>query len=68
MRWLLIGWKFKMKKYKYTTTFNFEVKACEEIAGINLSQANIENLRSLIPTSVDLKKNIVLMKLIRNIF
>jgi len=48
-------------QYKYTTTFNFEVKACEEIAGINLSQANIENLRSLIPTSVDLKKNIDLM-------
>lgn len=48
-------------QYKYTTTFNFEVKACEEIAGINLSHANIENLRSLIPTSVDLKKNIDLM-------
>ena len=48
-------------EYKYTTTFNFEVKACEEIAGINLSHANIENLRSLIPTSVDLKKNIDLM-------
>jgi hypothetical protein len=48
-------------QYKYTTTFNFEVRACEEIAGINLSQANIENLRSLIPTSVDLKKNIDLM-------
>ena len=48
-------------QYKYTTTFNFEVKACEEIAGINLSQANIQNLRSLIPTSVDLEKNIDLM-------
>jgi hypothetical protein len=48
-------------QYKYTTTFDFEVKACEEIAGINLSQANIQNLRSLIPTSVDLKKNIDLM-------
>jgi hypothetical protein len=50
-----------LMQYKYTTTFNFEVRACEEIAGINLSQANIENLRSLIPTSVDLKKNIDLM-------
>jgi len=48
-------------QHKYTTTFNFEVNACEEIAGINLSQANIENLRTLIPTSVDLKKNIDLM-------
>ena len=32
-----------------------------EIAGINVSEANIENLRSLVPTSVDLKKNIDLM-------
>jgi hypothetical protein len=47
--------------HKYTTTFDFEVKACENIAGINVSKANIENLRSLIPTSVDLEKNIDLM-------
>jgi hypothetical protein len=47
--------------HKYTTTFEFEVKACEEIAGINVSEANIENLRSLIPTSVDLEKNIDLI-------
>ena len=47
--------------HKYTTTFEFEVKACEEIAGVNVSEANIENLRSLIPTSVDLEKNIDLI-------
>ena len=47
--------------HKYTTTFEFEIKACENIAGINVSKANIENLRSLIPTSVDLEKNIDLM-------
>tara|TARA_B110000285_G_scaffold229657_1_gene294780 strand:+ start:3069 stop:4637 length:1569 start_codon:yes stop_codon:yes gene_type:complete len=47
--------------HKYTTTFDFEIKACENIAGINVSKANIENLRSLIPTSVDLEKNIDLM-------
>ena len=47
--------------YKYTATFEFEVKACEEIAGINVSKANIENLRSLIPESVDLEKNIDLI-------
>jgi len=47
--------------HKYTTTFEFEIKACENIAGINVSEANIENLRSLIPTSVDLEKNIDLM-------
>ena len=47
--------------HKYTTTFEFEVQACKEIAGINISSANIENLRSLIPNSVDLEKNIDLM-------
>ena len=47
--------------HKYTTTFDFEVSACQEIAGINISNANIENLRGLIPTSVDLDKNIDLM-------
>jgi hypothetical protein len=47
--------------HKYTTTFDFEVTACQEIGGIDISKANIENLRSLIPTSVDLDKNIDLM-------
>ena len=47
--------------HKYTTTFDFEVSACQEIGGINISNANIENLRSLIPNSVDLEKNIDLM-------
>tara|TARA_E500000318_G_scaffold90735_2_gene88782 strand:- start:1616 stop:3172 length:1557 start_codon:yes stop_codon:yes gene_type:complete len=50
-----------MPNYKYTAAFDFEVNACEEIAGINIAKANIENLKSLIPTSVDLKKNIDLM-------
>jgi len=47
--------------HKYTTTFDFEVTACQEIGGINISKASIENLRSLIPSSVDLDKNIDLM-------
>ena len=47
--------------HKYTTNFDFEVSACQEIAGINISNANIENLRGLIPASVDLDKNIDLM-------
>ena len=47
--------------HKYTTTFDFEISACEEIGGINISNANLENLRSLIPTSVDLDKNVDLM-------
>ena len=50
-----------MSDYKYSTTFDFEVQACREIAGIDISKANIENLRPLIPTNVDLKKNIDLM-------
>ena len=47
--------------HKYTTTFDFEVTACEEIGGIDISKASIENLKSLIPSSVDLDKNIDLM-------
>jgi hypothetical protein len=47
--------------HKYTTTFDFEVTACQEIGGIDISKASIENLRSLIPSSVDLDKNIDLM-------
>jgi|TARA_X000000950_G_scaffold264163_1_gene337136 hypothetical protein len=50
-----------MPDYKYSTTFDFEVQACREIAGIDISKANIENLKPLIPTNVDLKKNIDLM-------
>ena len=50
-----------MSNYKYSTTFDFEVQACREIAGIDISTANIENLRGLIPQSVDLDKNIDLM-------
>jgi hypothetical protein len=47
--------------HKYTTTFDFEVTACQEIGGIDISEASIENLKSLIPSSVDLDKNIDLM-------
>ena len=50
-----------MPAHKYTATFEFEVNACQEIAGIDVSKSNIENLRSLIPNSVDLDKNIDLM-------
>lgn len=47
--------------HKYTTTFDFEVTACQEIGGVDISKANIENLRDLIPNSVNLEKNIDLM-------
>lgn len=49
------------RMHKYTTTFDFEVTACQEIGGIDISNANIDNLKSLIPNSVDLDKNIDLM-------
>ena len=47
--------------HKYSTFFNFEVNACDNIGGLELSTASIENLRSLIPTEVDLEKNVDLM-------
>ncbi len=50
-----------MSNYKYTAKFDFEVKACDEVGGFNISSANINNLKSLIPTEVDLDKNIDLM-------
>lgn len=50
-----------MSSYKYTAKFDFEVKACDEFGGFNISSANINNLKSLIPTEVDLDKNIDLM-------
>ena len=57
LRWL----KIPKRMHKYKTSFDFEISACQEIAGINISNANIENLRGLIPNSVDLDKNIDLM-------
>ena len=29
-----------MSKYKYSTTFDFEVTACEEIGGVSISNAS----------------------------
>ena len=50
-----------MPNHKYTTNFSFEVQASDTINDIVLSKANIQNLSSLIPTQVDLEKNIDLM-------
>jgi hypothetical protein len=45
--------------YKYKTHFDFQVEACNQNEDkFVLSEANIENLKPLIPESVDLKKNI----------
>ena len=46
---------------KYTTHFDFEINASDTINNFVLSKANIQNLKSLIPTQVDLEKNIDLM-------
>lgn len=50
-----------MPNHRYTTNFDFEVQASNAINDIVLSKANIQNLSSLIPTNVDLEKNIDLM-------
>jgi hypothetical protein len=50
-----------MPNHRYTTNFDFEVQASDSISNIVLSKANIQNLSSLIPTQVDLEKNIDLM-------
>ena len=50
-----------MADFKYKTTFSFEVKACEEIADLKFSKATIQNLKPLIPTEVDLNRNLDLM-------
>ena len=47
--------------YKYTAKFEYEVSACEASAASYFSKASLENLESLIPSDVDLNKNIDLM-------
>jgi len=46
-----------MSKYNYTASFYFEITAGTKIADFNLSEANLQNLESLIPKQVDLKRN-----------
>ena len=50
-----------MPNYKYSTIFDFEVQASNQVGDLVLSKANLQNLKPLIPTQVDLKKNIDLM-------
>ena len=50
-----------MANYKYTTTFEFQVKASDDLQNAVLAKANLENLKPLIPNEVDLEKNIDLM-------
>lgn len=53
--------------YKYKTNFDFEVQACNQNEDkFVLSEANIENLKPLVPESVNLKKNIDLFGVVFN--
>lgn len=47
--------------HKYTTKFEFEVKATDLLQNAFFSKANLENLKPLIPKEVDLDRNIDLM-------
>jgi hypothetical protein len=49
------------KKYKYTTHFNSIISASSDIENTNISKASLEALKPLIPTNIDLDKNIDLL-------
>lgn len=52
----------KQKKYKYKTQFNFSIYATNDLENdLSISLASLENLKPLIPKSVDLKRNIDLV-------
>jgi hypothetical protein len=47
--------------FKYRAKFDLSIAACDIQEGIIISKSNIQNLKSLIPSEVDLEKNIDLM-------
>ena len=49
------------KKYKYTTKLEYEVVASASSLDSYVSKASLENLKPLIPDSVDFDKNIDLL-------
>ena len=53
--------KSKTPKFEYRTTFDLSIAACEIQDGFLVSKSNIQNLKSLIPSEVDLENNIDLM-------
>ena len=68
MRWLLIGWKFKMKKYKYTTTFSSVVKpVVSEEKDKYLALASMVELEKFLP-EVDIETNVDLLPVAFNAF
>lgn len=50
-----------MKKYKYSTKFNFNVFASTELNDLQISKASLEPLKEMIPDDIDLEKNIDIM-------
>ena len=52
----------KNKTCKYTTTYDCEVYATTDLQNdLNISQASLENLKPLIPKSIDLERNVDLI-------
>ena len=49
------------KEYKYTTTFDSVVFASSDLEESNISKASLEALRPLIPSDIDLDRNIDLL-------
>ena len=48
--------------FKYKTRYDFTVHATNDLENeLNISQASLENLRPLIPKSIDLERNIDLV-------
>ena len=47
--------------YKYTTVFENTVFASNDLESININEASLESLRPLIPSDIDLKRNIDLV-------
>tara|TARA_R110002020_G_scaffold155045_1_gene335850 strand:+ start:558 stop:2099 length:1542 start_codon:yes stop_codon:yes gene_type:complete len=65
---LLIGWKFKMKNYKYTTTFSSVVKpVVSEEKDKYLALASMVELEKFLP-DVDVEKNVDLLPVAFNAF
>jgi hypothetical protein len=48
-------------KYKYTTTFEAPISACEINESSFISKASLDNLESLVPQGIDYKQNIDLI-------
>ena len=49
-------------KFKYKTEFNFDIHATSDFENeLNISKASLDNLKPLIPKSIDLERNVDLI-------